>query len=232
MVQEIKGPYTVLRLKFTKTGSLQYISHLDLVRTMHKVLIRTRLPVWYSEGFNPKPKMVFSPPLSIGVQSLSEFLDVRITKTVDTESVIKLFNENLTDELCVLDAYYPTSKLSDIAWYSYKITLKSDSASADLAERLNKFVKRDSVIVEKKSKNGIKELDIKPLIHSFDAGFKDGLIHVNATLSADPSALLNPELLIKCLDKECAIFKGDSPLSEYYSIIREAAYTADMNAYK
>ena len=51
-----------LRVKFKKVGALQYVSHLDLVRTMHKIIVRAKLPLWYTEGFNPKPKMVFAAP--------------------------------------------------------------------------------------------------------------------------------------------------------------------------
>ncbi len=72
MVQ-VNNEKLFIRLKFKKTGNLQYISHLDLVRTMHKVIVRADLPLWYTEGFNPKPKMIFAAPLSIGTESLSEF---------------------------------------------------------------------------------------------------------------------------------------------------------------
>ena len=61
MVQ-VNNEKLFIRLKFKKTGRLQYISHLDLVRTMHKVIIRAGLPLWYTEGFNPKPKMIFAAP--------------------------------------------------------------------------------------------------------------------------------------------------------------------------
>ena len=86
MVQ-VNSSYTI-RFKFKKVGSLQYISHLDLVRTMHKIVVRSGLPLKYTEGFNPKPKMVFAAPLSIGTESLCEFLDVRLSERVD-ESVAK-----------------------------------------------------------------------------------------------------------------------------------------------
>ena len=72
-----------LRFKFIKRGSLQYISHLDLVRTMHKVIVRAKLPLWYTEGFNPKPKMIFAAPLSIGTESECEFMDLRMNEYID-----------------------------------------------------------------------------------------------------------------------------------------------------
>lgn len=230
MVQEIK-PYYLLRIKFVKTGSLQYVSHLDLVRTINKVLIRAKFPLYYTEGFNPKPKMVFSPPLSIGVESRCEFLDVRLTEKIDEKTALQLFCRNVTDELAPLDAYYPETKLADIGWYSYKIVLSAPNLSKELASRCNEIVAGDSIIVEKKGKSGMKEVDIKPLIHSFSAIYSDGQITINTVLSADPSAILNPEHLIKKLDREAGLFKGDL-LNEYYTVMRECAYTKDMTVYK
>ena len=52
-----------IRIKFKKTGRLKYISHLDLCRTMQPAMIRAKIPLWYTEGFNPHPKMVFAQPL-------------------------------------------------------------------------------------------------------------------------------------------------------------------------
>ena len=76
MVQVNNTPLN-LRVKFSKTGRLAYISHLDLVRTMNKIVVRAKLPLWYTEGFNPKPKMVFSVPLSTGTESDVEFMEDR-----------------------------------------------------------------------------------------------------------------------------------------------------------
>ena len=75
-----------VRAKFYKIGSLQYISHLDLVRTMTRVLVRSHIPAWYSQGFNPRLKLTFSLPLSIGTQSECEFFDIRLTRQTDFEN--------------------------------------------------------------------------------------------------------------------------------------------------
>ena len=88
-----------LRIKFKKVGNLQYISHLDLVRTMNKIIVRSRLPLWYTEGFNPKPKMVFAAPLSTGVESMSEYMDLRLTERIDPELAKDALNRNMTEEM-------------------------------------------------------------------------------------------------------------------------------------
>ena len=97
--------YSVLRVKFKKVGDLQYISHLDLVRTMHKIIVRAGLPLWYTEGFNPKPKMAFAAPLSVGTESLCEFMDLRVTEAISPEEILARLNKNMTDEMQELEAY-------------------------------------------------------------------------------------------------------------------------------
>ena len=98
-----KESYTI-RFKFKKVGSLQYISHLDLVRTMHKIGVRSRLPLKYTEGFNPKPKMVFAAPLSIGTESLCEFLDIKLRERIDELLALELLNKNMTEEMQAIEA--------------------------------------------------------------------------------------------------------------------------------
>ena len=96
MVQ-VNNEKIVIRFKFKKVGNLQYISHLDLVRTMNKIIVRANLPLWYTEGFNPKPKMVFAAPLSIGCESFCEFLDLRLTERIDPEVAKERLNANMTE---------------------------------------------------------------------------------------------------------------------------------------
>ena len=106
---ELERPRTV-RLKFIKVGSLQYISHLDLQRTFNRVIVRACLPIWYTKGFNPHAKLVFSTPLSIGAQSTCEFLDIRIDREMSCETIMERLNAELTEELKIVDAYIPETK--------------------------------------------------------------------------------------------------------------------------
>ena len=130
----LETPVTV-RIKFCKVGNLQFISHLDLQRTFHRVLVRANIPMWYTKGFNPHAKLVFGVPLSVGTESMCEMADLKIERQIDLENIKNQLNEQLTDEMYVLEAYYPTTKFNDIAYADYTITLKSDKISADDAER-------------------------------------------------------------------------------------------------
>ena len=126
-------PYVTIRLKFKKVGSLQYISHLDLVRTMSKIITRAKLPLWYTEGFNPKPKMIFAAPLSIGTESVCEFMDLRLVDDLPPEEIKARLNANMTDEMQVIEAYYTDDKLTDLKWLSYSIDITTDNADCELA---------------------------------------------------------------------------------------------------
>jgi len=218
---------------FKKTGDLQYISHLDLVRTMHKIIVRARLPLKYTEGFNPKPKMVFAAPLSIGTESLCEFVDIRLSEYMDTELAKRVLNDNMAENIRVIDAYYPESKLTNLAWLAYTVKIKTNNADSALAAECERFLLSDSVEVEKKSKKGdMVNVNIRPLIRSASATFDGEYLILNCTLSASPSAFLNPELVVKALKGRYSILSDKNLLSEWYSILRTEAYKEDMSLFR
>ena len=219
-----------IRFRMKKTGSLQYISHLDLVRTMHKVIVRAKLPLWYTEGFNPKPKMVFAAPLSIGTESVCEFMDVRLNDYIAPEEAMNRLNANLTDEMQVIECYYAERKFTDLKWLSYTITITTDKADETLASACAEALAAPVIDVAKK--NSDKIFDIKPLIKKADVRLADNSIIISAILSADPSTFLNPEYVIKALRDKCGILSSDNLLSESYSIMREEAYCDDMTLFR
>ena len=229
MVQ-VNSEKLFIRLKFRKTGNLQYISHLDLVRTMHKVIVRADLPLWYTEGFNPKPKMIFAAPLSIGTESVAEFMDLRLTERMDPEEIMERLNRNMVADMQICEAYYPESKFTDLKWLSYRMRFFSDAVSDDSCERINEVLSAERIEVKKKTDD--KLIDIKPLIKSFEVSRHDGYIEIYTLLSADPSAFLNPEYLVKALKDGAGILHAESLVSERYSIMREKAYFADLSEFR
>ena len=229
-------PYITLRLKFKKVGSLQYISHLDLVRTMHKIVTRASLPLWYTEGFNPKPKLIFAAPLSIGTESVCEYMDVKLVDDIPPEEAMRRLNANMTDEMQILDAYYTETKPTDLKWLSYRITVKTDGASQDMADKCNALFASECIEVAKKAKAGEepKIVNIKPQIHSAVAQYdseEDKLV-IDATLSSDSSAFLNPEYVVKALRRYVGILSAEDITREYWTIMRLYAYREDMTPFK
>ena len=232
MVQVNTPLYYTLRIRFKKIGSLQYISHLDLVRTMNKIIVRAGFPLWYSEGFNPKPKMIFAAPLSIGTESISEFMDLRITEKIDPEDAKRRLNEKMTDELQVISAYYPETKLTELKWLSYDMNIFTNGASDDLVRRCDATLKAERIMIVKTGKSGVPvEVDIKPLIRSSKVTFEDGMLKVNCVLSADSSSFLNPERIISVLKDECGILSDTCIVNEWYSIMRKEAFCEDMSLF-
>lgn len=232
MVQINNTPIN-LRVKFKKTGRLQYISHLDLVRTMNKIIVRAGLPLWYTEGFNPKPKMVFAAPLSIGTESMTEYMDLRLTERMDEGEALLRLNRNMTEEMQATEAYYPNNKLTDLKWFSYTLKIKTEGNTAELAKECEKALLADIVTVEKKTKSGELVLtDIRPLIKSASAVSDGEIIRISCVLSADASAFLNPEYVIKALKGKCGILSCSDLTTEYYSIMRESAYCGDMTPFR
>ncbi len=232
MVQVDNNSKITLRIRFKKTGKLQYISHLDLVRTMHKIIIRAKLPIWYTEGFNPKPKMVFAAPLSIGTESFSEFMDVRLTERMNTDDALRVLNENMTDEMQVLEAYYPETKFTEMRWLSYTLLVKTDNADKTLAQACDKALNEEKIGVFKNTKSGEAVVDIKPLIRSASAVLDGENIRISAVLSSDPSTFLNPEYVIKALREKTGILSNPDCTKEGYSIVRERAYFEDMTEFR
>ena len=223
----------VLRLHFKKVGRLQYVSHLDLVRTMHKVIVRAGLPLKYTEGFNPKPKMVFAAPLSVGTESVCEFVDIRLSEHMDPLEAKRRLNEKMAPELQVSSAYYPETKLTDLKWFAYTIRITTGGQSEELAKACEELLLSDDVVIEKKSKSGTPvSLNIRPLIKSASATLDGDAIRINAVLSADASAFLNPEHVIKALRARLGILTSEDLTSEYYSIMREEAYREDMSLFR
>lgn len=229
---ELERPRTV-RLKFKKVGSLQYISHLDLQRTFMRVIVRSCIPAWYTKGFNPHAKLVFSTPLSVGAQSVCEYLDIRIDRDMSCEDIRDRLNAELTDELCILDAYLPENDFSQIAWASYEIEVFTRDADASLAKKANDVLTTSPLVMTKRTKSGEKDVDIIPMIKSADVRYDNetGTLKLSCVLSASSTEYLNPELLITALKQNIGILAGD-PSVEWYTIMRTNLLTSDLKEFK
>ncbi len=230
-LDELTPPRNI-RLKFIKVGTLQYISHLDLQRTFNRIINRACLPVWYTKGFNPHIKLVFSTPLSVGAQSVCEYLDIRIDREMSCEEIMKRLNAEMTDEFHIVDAYVPSSDFSEISWANYKISINTEGAGEKMAEDVQAALTTSPLTLVKKTKAGEKEIDIIPLIYSIATVYnKDtGAVDIETTVSASTNEYLNPEMLITGLKAKLGILSGD-PTEEYYSIMRTELLKSDMTKF-
>ena len=220
--------FTTLRIRFRKVGSMQYISHLDLQRTLGRVFIRAGLSLWFTKGFNPHPKLNFAMPLSVGTQSECELLDLRFKTDMDPAEVMERMNRQLTDELRVTEVYVPETKFSDIAYAAYEFEIHTEGADDALADRISTLLHTAPLMMTKRTKSGEKEIDIIPQIRRSSVCYAadDDCIYLAAELSATTDNFLNPELLMTALIQHCGIMQGD-PMKEYYTIIRRRILTGE-----
>lgn len=221
-------PKTV-RVKFRKVGTLQYISHLDLQRTVSRVLTRAQIPMWYTKGFNPHAKVTFALPLSVGAQSECEYIDLRIERDMPCEDILQRLNGELTDEMRVLDVYdVPEgSDFQQIAWASYCMDIRCAQADAALAEQVTAYLTASPVLMDKKSKSGVRQVDITAMIRDLRAVcVTDGHVRLEAVLSASGAEYLNPEYVITALKQRFGILSTDL-MTESYSIVRTRVLLSD-----
>ncbi|MCX7709916.1 MAG: TIGR03936 family radical SAM-associated protein [Clostridia bacterium] len=215
-----------LRSKFTREEEVKYISHLDLMLVFERALRRARIPIAYSGGFNPHPQMVFGLPLSVGVTSESEYADFEFHAEVDPENFKSRLNANLPQGLKILEVRERKAKgniMASIAIASYDIFVYLGCSYDIIQERLKELLSKTTIVVQKKGKKGVKDLDIRPMIHKLhvlklskneideklNSKFIDldrihlnednGIYCIRAVLSAGSNANLKPELLMEAI---------------------------------
>lgn len=191
-----------VRLRFKKTGKLKYISHLDINRAMSRALSRAKIPLWYTEGFNPHPYMSFSLPLSLGVESVCESVDLRIIGDITNNEIKERLNAVLPDDLKIIEVYDDFRDNSEIAYSDYVFKLQFVDNEKAL-ESLKEILLRDEILAQKKGKKGkrriLKETNIKPFIDKYNISIRDDIIVLNIRLLAGTEKNLNPSLLFDTL---------------------------------
>ena len=195
----------VIRLEFKKFGGLKYISHLDLQRAILRFIKRANIPIRYTEGFNPHPKIVFALTLSVGTESDAELVDVYLQRDSEAPEIpiitpdefVARLSAVLPTGLEIVKAYFPEKDFSDIVSSDYIITLlKNDNTP--ILSLINDALSRPLEIV-KKGKAGEKTVDIIPLIRGLQIGEKDDVVTIKASLSARQNEYLNPDHFVKGL---------------------------------
>lgn len=154
------------RLLFEKTGSAVWMSHLDLMRLMQRAFKRAGLPLTHTHGFNPRPSVSIALPLSVGVESVCEILDFDLEGELPLmETIQTRLNAVLVPGVAVHQVYMDGRKIRDLALLRCRLGLEYDGGiPAGATDAIATLFARESLMVEKKSKNGILEQDIRPMI--------------------------------------------------------------------
>lgn len=189
-----------LRAVFEKCGRAKYISHLDLNRCMLRVFRRSKLPIWYTEGFNPHPYFSFALALSLGFESNCEILDFNITEDLPFDVVKDRLNAVMPEGMRIVSVSEQKKKITEIAKAEYNIVLQSDD-SASAAQDIKMLMDQKEILIEKKTKKGVKEVDLKPSVELLDVKINGDNLMINMRLPAGTQTNYNPTLFLDALKK-------------------------------
>ena len=191
-----------IRIWFTKTGEASYISLLDLQRVMGRALKRSHLPVWYTLGFNPHIYMTFACPLPLGQESLVESVDVKTeAEAPDYEQWKQALNGVMPTGVEVTCVEPVQMKAAEIAFARYRV----QCTGADVAPALDAYNALAEAPVQKKSKRGIKTVDLKETVSHIDYTADGDTVKFELLLPAGESFNLNPALLLGFIQSDCGL---------------------------
>ena len=202
-------------LRYEKTDRVKYVSHLDFVRMFGRAFRRAHLPIAYSEGFNPHPILGFALPLSVGYTSECEILETALTEAIAPEELRDRLNSVLPEGVRILSAHEGKSNMKKLDLALYQVYPEKTP------EGILDFLSLNEIIIEKKTKSGIKESDIREDIKDI----KVSLGKIEMILSAGSRRNLKPEVVVAAMNKYITGYKsGDC---RYH---RKNIFDAEMNA--
>lgn len=186
-----------VRIKFRKDGISKFIGHLDMMRYFQKAMRRADIPIAFSGGYSPHMIMSFAQPLGIGLTSDGEYMDIEITEHISSKDAVAQLNKAMIEDVEVKSFLQISEEKKDsgmtiIAAADYAFTPNEAQQALFTEEKVVEFMARESIVVLKKTKRSEKEVDIKPMIHTF--AMRDGKAFM--CLAAGSEVNLKPELVI------------------------------------
>lgn len=200
-----------VRIWFAKEGKVKYISHLDVMRCMSRAVRRARLPLWYTEGFNPHPYMMFALPLSLGFSSQCESMDIRIEGEMTDADIAGRMRDVMPEGLRLLSVREPVMQPSEITFADYRAQLCFDAPelAAGFLHGAGAALAGESLIVQKPGKSGrkkvMKEIDLLPLIASCSMEQKERAVLLKLILPAGNQTNISPALLLDALEEKAGV---------------------------
>ena len=214
--------------KFTKEENIKFISHLDVLKTIQKNIRRAGLPIEYSQGFNPHMNTSIAQPLSVGVCSSGEYMDMVLTTEVDEKEIVDKLNKTAPSGIKYISAtaipYTEGEKkvpqamaLIDAARYTIKVKYSDLSV---LEDEMNKLLETKEWITIKKSKKGEKEVNLRTFIKDFSFWIKDEYLVLNVLISTGSREHLSADLLVSYIQEKTS----NAVLDAFVNIKREEMY--------
>jgi len=209
-----------IRIKFTKNELVKYLGHLDIMRTFQRSFNRAQVCMTYSEGFNPHQKMAFAQPLGVGICSKGEYLDAVIEDGQDLSLIRDRLDAAMGEGFDILDVRElqedAEKAMAAVGFASYEISIQECLFSLDIETYLN----RASIIVPKKTKTGIRQVDLKQAVIScsWEAPVLSLLVR------AEGEHTLKPELILQnILEFHGIVYNRDTT-----KIARTELFSRDM----
>lgn len=217
-----------VRLWFKKDGLAIYTSHLDMNRCMTRAVRRAEIPLWYTEGFNPHPYMTFLMPLPLGQVGMREPLDIRIEGEITFGEIKKRLNAVMPEGIEFVDVTKPESKPNEIAAAEYEIIVEfaGEGEAQGFAAGAKSIIDSGVLNAEKRSKKGIKTVNLCEMIRLFEIEAEKNNIHIRTILAAGNTVNLNAELLLNSLLSEFAAE------TESVTIVRTKLLKEDLSIFE
>ncbi len=187
------------RLKFSKTGKMIYIGHLDLLKFFIRLIKRTKLPIAYSNGFNPHQQLTFAIPLSLGALSYGEYLDIQLTEPVDCSEIKLRCNKALPPGIEILKVRELSEGekncASAIVAADYSINLNRKVQNINSV--IDDILSAKSIVLEREVKKKIKTVDIRPMIFSLNVENNNENTIINTKIATGSQGNLKIDLLME-----------------------------------
>jgi radical SAM family uncharacterized protein/radical SAM-linked protein len=172
-----KGVKKKIRLKFRKVGEMRFLSHLELVHLFYRASLRAELPLCYSEGFHPMPRIIFATALPVGMESLAEIVDMECEGKVIPLEVMKRLNQSLPPGIEIIEAaevpfFFHLSSLPhpSIYWVPLDHLLSKEEA----VPKINNVLDKKEFLVHQERDGKKRSVDIRPLIEKMEIKERPG----------------------------------------------------------
>ena len=157
-----------LRVKFSRGEELKFISHLDIVRLWERTLRRANVPILYSQGFSPHPQISLAVPLSVGMTSDAELLDLLLERPVTPQWFEGALKQQLPNGIRIIQSQQITPTLpslqSQVRFADYTVGIKTDKTPEEVEELISKLLSQDNLIWQHQRDTGTKTYNLRALI--------------------------------------------------------------------
>ncbi len=198
-----------LRMQITKEKGIRFVSHLEYMRTIERAMRRAKLPVAYSEGFNPHMKFSLASALGVGITSKAEFLEIELAQEIELESALEKVALALPLGIHIKAADIVDNKIPKLmasaACADYLVQVPCTQACA---EELHKFNAAVSVLFQKpipKGRGKTKEIEVKNFITRVDGNFNNNNLELKFSCKITPTGSMKATELLKILRDQFAL---------------------------